>query len=88
MHQISRPEQIDTILDKIDNRFPYEMGVALETYISSLETDQQDVDVNDTVVWDVDNPPIWSHARVEKRAQRRRERAAKKRNHYQSIKPL
>ena len=28
--QITRPDQIDTILDKIDTQLPYEMGVILE----------------------------------------------------------
>jgi hypothetical protein len=88
MNQVTRTEQIDTILKKIDAQIPYEMGVALETYISKLEDNQKVIQLDNTTSWGVDNPPIWSQARVEKRAQRRRERAARKRNDYQSIKPL
>ncbi len=88
MNHVNRPEQIDTILDKIDVQFSYEMGKTLKKYISNLESNQRDVELIDTTVLNPDNPPIWSQARVEKRAQRRRERAARKRNNYQSIKPL
>lgn len=88
MNQLTRPDQIDTILDKINTQLPYEMSVILEKYISKLESNQKVTQLGDTVAWNKDNPPIWSQARVEKRAQRRRERAAKKLNNYQSIKPL
>lgn len=88
MNHVNRPEQIDTILDKIDVQFSYEMGKTLKKYISNLESNQRDVALIDTTILNPDNPPIWSQARVEKRAQRRRERAARKRNNYQSIKPL
>jgi hypothetical protein len=88
MNQMTRPDQIDKILDKIDTQFPDEMGNTLETYISTLETNQQDVDFKDTTRWDPDKPSVWSQARVEERAKRRHERAARKRNDYQSIKPL
>lgn len=88
MNQVTRPERIDTILTKIDAQYPYEMGNTLETYISNLETNQQGVDFKDTTRWNPDKPPVWSQARVEERAKRRHERASRKRNNYQSIKPL
>lgn len=88
MKQIPRTKQINTILEKIDSQFPHEMGVTLETYISKLEGNQKVVTLKDKVVWDVDNPPIWSHARHKEREQHRRERTERNRNNYQSAKPL
>ena len=84
MKHPDRPAQIDTILNTIRSDYPADVGDTLEAYISDLEVGQKAVlpDYDDTPLLDPDNSPRWSHRRLAKREQHRRERALSKQNHY------
>ena len=77
--QSNRPASIVKFLKRIKSRYSIDIAVALEAYISDLENKQQVLSQNDkTASYDPENPPYWSHARAEQRAQRRREREVNK----------
>jgi hypothetical protein len=78
--QPDRPTRIATILNAITSQYPTDMGLALETYVGKLESHQQTIQPNQkkTPVWDVENPPIWSHQRAEQRRHHRRIRTTQK----------
>lgn len=82
--QPERPAQIAEILRTIASQYPVDIATALETYISTLESRQQAIAPNTAppLVWDRNNPPVWSHQRSVERDQHRRERALKKQNNY------
>ena len=84
MKHPDRPAQIDTILNTIRSDYPADVGDTLEAYISDLEAGQKAVlpAPDDTPSWDPDNSPRWSHRRLAKREQHRRERALRKQNDY------
>ena len=73
--QSDRPASIVKFLKRIKLRYSTDIAIALEAYISDLENNQQ---VVSTAPYDPENPPYWSHARAEQRAQRRQERETKK----------
>ena len=76
--QPDRPAHITAILQKIRSQYA-DMGLTLETYLTNLEANQQPVQ-KETLVWDEENPPAWSHERSERRKEHRRVRAMYKRN--------
>lgn len=81
-----RPSRITAILTSIGLQYSADIETTLEAYISDLESKQQTVSQESDN--DPENLPVWSHERAKKRAQHRRERALKKLNNYQGIKPL
>jgi len=85
-----RPSRITAILTSIGLQYSADIETALEAYITDLEAKQQLVSngAEKASPYDPENPPVWSYERAKQRKQHRRERAERKRNNYQGIKPL
>ena len=85
-----RPSRITAILTSIGLQYSADIETALEAYITDLEAKQQLVSngAEKASPYDPENPPVWSYERAKRREQHRRERAKRKRNNYQGIKPL
>ena len=69
-----RPKQITEILLTFGTLYPATILDVLEAYISHLEA-QQLSQFSENESWNPENPPHWSHQRLEKRKRRRQDRA-------------
>jgi hypothetical protein len=80
MKHTSRPTQIETILKTIITDYPADTAASLEAYIADLEARTQAIVPSDNNSPSLvpDTSPIWSHERVAKREEKRRERALRK----------
>jgi hypothetical protein len=74
----NRPTQITTILNMVNAEHPADIGASLETYISSLEANQQIAPLGENA-----SDPTRLYWLGVKRQQNRRLRALRKLNNYQ-----
>ncbi|MBZ0296214.1 MAG: hypothetical protein K8L99_26885 [Anaerolineae bacterium] len=79
MTQTIRPIQIDEILKTIASEYSSDMVTSLEAYLSDLEARPQVTATRNKVTQE----RVWSHSRVIKREQHRRERALQKLKDFQ-----
>jgi hypothetical protein len=85
MKQPVRPTQIESIMKTIVKEYPAELGASLEAYITELEARPPVIASGDDEMPAMvpDDSPLWSHERMAKHEEKRRQRALRKYSHLQ-----
>ena len=87
MMQTDRSTQISETLKNISLQSPADIGASLKAYIAELDAKQQTA--AKASIWDLENPPVWSHERAMQRSNHHEERARlrwRQENKYQQEK--